>query len=150
MADFTAREQLMLELINRARMDPSGEAARYGISLNQGLASGTISTAPKQVLAGDDALALAADNHSQWMIATDVFSHEETGATRTPTQRMALAGYTFSGSWMSGENISYVGSTGSLDLTTKIAQQHKNLFLSPGHRTNLLEDDFREVGVGQQ
>jgi Ca2+-binding RTX toxin-like protein len=150
MADFTAREQLMLELINRARMDPSGEAARYGISLNQGLASGTISTAPKQVLAGDDALALAADNHSQWMIATDVFSHEETGATRTPTQRMALAGYTFSGTWMSGENISYVGSTGSLDLTTTIAQQHRNLFLSPGHRSNILEDDFREVGVGQQ
>ena len=51
MADATAREQLILEMINRARMDPEGEAARYGISLNQGLTAGTISSAPKQVLA---------------------------------------------------------------------------------------------------
>ncbi len=36
MADATAREQLILEMINRARMDPEGEAARYGISLNPG------------------------------------------------------------------------------------------------------------------
>lgn len=149
MADLTPREQLMLELINRARMDPSGEAARYGITLNKGLPSGTISSAPKQVLAGNDALALSADNHSQWMIDTDVFSHEESGATRTPTQRMALAGYSFTGSWMSGENISFVGTSGALNLTTSIVQQHKNLFLSAGHRTNILEDDFREVGIGQ-
>lgn len=150
MANFTPREQFMLELVNRARMDPKGEAARYGISLNEGLASGTISTTAKQVLAGNDALALAADRHSQWMIDRDIFSHDESGATRTPTQRMTLAGYTFTGSWMSGENLSYVGSTGSLDLTASILQQHKNLFLSAGHRANLLEDDFREIGVGQQ
>lgn len=149
MANLTPREQLMLELINRARMDPSGEAARYGITLNKGLPSGTISTTPKQVLAGNDALALSADNHSQWMIDTDIFSHEESGTTRTPTQRMALAGYTFTGSWMSGENISFVGTSGTLNLTTSITQQHKNLFLSAGHRTNILEDDFREIGVGQ-
>ena len=47
MAANTPQEQLMLELINRARMDPAGEAARQGISLNQGLAAGTISTAPE-------------------------------------------------------------------------------------------------------
>ena len=46
MADFTAREQYMLELINRARLDPKGEASRYGISLNEGVSSGnTISSA---------------------------------------------------------------------------------------------------------
>jgi serralysin len=150
MANFTPREQFMLELINRARMDPKGEAARHGISLNEGLPSGTISSTAKQALAGNDALALAADRHSQWMLDNDIFSHNESGATRTPTQRMTLAGYTFTGSWMSGENISYVGSTGSLDLTASILQQHKNLFLSAGHRANILQDDFREIGVGQQ
>ena len=31
----------MLELINRARMNPVAEAARFGISLNSGLAAGT-------------------------------------------------------------------------------------------------------------
>ena len=36
MANMTPQEQLMLELINRARMDPNAEAARYGIALNEG------------------------------------------------------------------------------------------------------------------
>ena len=48
----------MLELINRARMYPAAEAARLGIALNQGLAPGTISTAPKQVLAMNDLLVI--------------------------------------------------------------------------------------------
>ena len=30
MSDMTPQEQLMLELINRARMDPNGEAKRFG------------------------------------------------------------------------------------------------------------------------
>ena len=64
MAGFTAHEQLMLELINRARLDPAGEAARYGIALNEGLASGTISSTPKQVLAGNEQLGAAAVRHS--------------------------------------------------------------------------------------
>jgi hypothetical protein len=33
----TAQEQLFLELVNRARMDPLGEAARFGCDLNAGL-----------------------------------------------------------------------------------------------------------------
>ena len=82
MAANTAQEQLMLELINRARMDPAGEAARQGISLNQGLAAGTISTAPKQVLAMNDQLVVAADNHSKWMLQYDVFSHQEPAASQ--------------------------------------------------------------------
>ena len=40
-------EQYMLELMNRARANPSAEAARYGIDLNEGLPAGTISAAPK-------------------------------------------------------------------------------------------------------
>ena len=44
-------EQYMLELINRARANPSAEASRYGIGLNDGLAAGTITTAAKQPLA---------------------------------------------------------------------------------------------------
>ncbi len=47
----TAHEQYLLELINRGRLDPPAEAARYGIDLNQGLAPGTITTEPKQPLA---------------------------------------------------------------------------------------------------
>jgi serralysin len=73
-------EQYLLELINRARMDPVGEAARQGVSLNQGLAAGTISSAPKQVLAMNDLLQVAADNHTKWMIANDQFTSQESAA----------------------------------------------------------------------
>ena len=38
MSDLNPYEQYLLELINRARADPGAEAARLGISLNQGLA----------------------------------------------------------------------------------------------------------------
>ncbi len=46
MANMTAREQLMLELINRARMDPRGEADRLDVTLETrpvelGVATGT-------------------------------------------------------------------------------------------------------------
>lgn len=42
MSDLNPYEQYLLELINRARADPGAEAARLGISLNQGLSPGTI------------------------------------------------------------------------------------------------------------
>jgi len=34
----SAAEQYLLEMINRARLDPQAEAERYGLSLNAGLA----------------------------------------------------------------------------------------------------------------
>jgi Ca2+-binding RTX toxin-like protein len=155
MATNSAQEQLMLELVNRARMNPSGEAARFGINLNQGLPAGTISTAPKQVLAMNDLLVISADKHSNWMLVNDIFDHNEIAGTTgftgvTPGNRMSAAGYVFSGTWANGENISWTGSTGAIDATTAIISQHQNLFLSPGHRVNILEDTFREIGVGQQ
>ena len=78
MAANSAQEQLMLELINRARMNPAAEAARQGITLNQGLAPGTISASPKQVLAMNNFLVLSADRHSNWMLVNDIFNHNET------------------------------------------------------------------------
>ena len=53
MAEFSAQEQLMLELVNRARLDPNAEASRLGITLNQGIAAGSITAAAKQPLAGN-------------------------------------------------------------------------------------------------
>ncbi|HEX6093736.1 MAG TPA: hypothetical protein VFZ07_10315, partial [Dongiaceae bacterium] len=63
MAELTAQEQYLLELINRARLDPAGEAARNGIGLNDGLASGTITADSKQPLASNGNLATAAQGH---------------------------------------------------------------------------------------
>ena len=148
MAQPTAQEQLMLELVNRARLDPAAEAARLGISLNQGLPAGTIDATSKAPLAMNALLIDSARAHSSWMIATDTFSHTGAGGS-SPTARMQAAGYQFTGSWRSGENISWSGSTGAVNLTTTIFSQHDSLFRSAGHRANLLQDGFAEAGIGQ-
>jgi hypothetical protein len=146
-AQLTAHEQLMLELVNRARLDPGAEAKRHGIDLNQGLTAGTISTAAKQPLAGNDFLVKAARDHSKWMLDADTFSHTGAGGS-SPGDRMAAAGYKFAGSWTWGENIAYSGTTGTLNVTQTVLNQHGGLFKSAGHRKNMLNDNFREVGIG--
>ncbi len=55
--EITGYSQLLIELVNRARANPAGEAALYGINLNQGLPAGTITPTPKQPLAPHEALA---------------------------------------------------------------------------------------------
>lgn len=147
MAQHSAVEQYLLELINRARLDPLAEASRYGVDLNQGLSSGTISAAAKQPLAGNTDLAQASEGHSEWMLATNTFSHYGAGGSR-PGDRMDDAGYDFTGSWSWGENISWRGTTGSVNVKSFVDSQHAGLFDSAGHRANMLNDYFREGGVG--
>lgn len=149
MAQPTAFEQYFLELVNRARLDPAAEAARLGIGLNDGLAAGTITTAVKQPLAFNPLLIDAAEAHSAWMLATDTFSH--TGANGgSPGDRMAAAGYAFSGSWSWGENISIRwGGTQAINQAA-IDAFHDGLFRSPGHRANIENAGFREIGIGVQ
>jgi hypothetical protein len=141
MAELTPYEQYLLELINRARLDPAAEAARYGVSL------GTITPDSKQPLAPNPFLATAAQGHSQWMVDTDTFSHTGAGGS-SPGTRMSNAGYVFSGSWSWGENISWQGTTGTLNLLSSVDSQHAALFRSQGHRENMLNAGFKEVGVG--
>jgi Ca2+-binding RTX toxin-like protein len=148
MAQPTAREQLMLELVNRARLDPAAEAARLGIALNQGLPAGTIDATSKAPLAMNFLLIDSARSHSQWMLNTDTFSHTGVGGS-SPQDRMDDAGYVFNSPSWNGENISWTGSTGAIDLTAAIYAQHDSLFKSSGHRTNILFENFREMGVGQ-
>ena len=147
MAELTAREQLMLEMVNRARLDPLAEAGRLGIALNQGLTAGTINGAAKQPLAPNELVKDAALAHSQWMIANDIFDHTGAGGTG-PGDRMTAAGYNFTGSWTWGENIAWSGSTGAINGDAYTIELADNLFLSPHHRTNILEGDFRELGTG--
>ena len=139
MANLTSAEQLFIELVNRGRLDPAGEAARLHIALNEGLAAGTISTASKQPLAPNGSLHTAARGHSQYMIDTDTFGHEGIG-DGTPGSRIEGAGYT---GWTTyGENIAYTG-TFAVDFTADTITNYQNLFIDAGiagrgHRTNLL------------
>jgi hypothetical protein len=145
--DPTPQEQLMLELVNRARANPPAEAARFGMDLNENLPPDTISPHPKPPLAFHPHLITAARAHSDWMLAADVFSHDgENGST--PGDRMVAAGYVFSGSWTWGENIAWKGTTGTPNPTQFSVDMHEGLFRSPGHRENLMHAPFDEIGIG--
>ncbi len=143
---LSATEQYLLELINRGRLDPGAEAARYGIDLNASLAPGTISTAAKQVLAPNRLLEAAAIGHSQWMIAADVFSHTGQGGS-TLSGRVNATGYDWN---RLGENIAAQGTSGTINTVQAIEAHHAGLFRSAGHRTNLMNDAFTEVGLAQE
>jgi len=145
---LSIEEQYLLELINQARLDPLAKAASLGIDLNQGLAPGTLSGAAKQVLAPNTLLAQAAETHSDWMLATDTFSHAGAGGS-SAGDRIAAAGYTFSGAWTWGENLAWFGTTGTVDLAAAAVTHDEGLFLSAGHRVNLLADAYREIGIAQ-
>ena len=128
-------EQLVIELINRARANPAAEAVRLGIDLNAGLQPGTISTAPKPPLAPHQILIDVAAAHSQDMIDRDFFDHVNPDG-KNPGARIAAAGYS-ARSW--GENIAIHGGA---------AEAHDLLFTSAGHRVNMLSNNYREIGVG--
>jgi cysteine-rich secretory family protein/hemolysin type calcium-binding protein/FG-GAP repeat protein len=146
----TALEQMILELVNRARLDPAGEAARYGIDLNEGVpANETISPDSKQPLAMNETLLGVARAHSQDMIDRDYFAHN-TPEGVTPFQRMTNAGY---GYRTAGENIAYQSTSGAITNQMTI-DLHKLLFVDSniagrGHRTNLLLGAYQEIGIGQ-
>lgn len=142
----TAAEQYLIELINRARLDPLGEVARAGVDLNAGLAPGTLDGGVRAPLAPNALLAAAADGHSQWMLDTDTFSHTGAGGSM-PWDRTADQGYDGNGV---GENISWRGSTGSINGDTLIGLQHTDLIISAHHRVNILSYSWNEIGVGQQ
>jgi hypothetical protein len=128
-------EQLVIELINRARANPAAEAARLGLDLNDGLPPGTISASPKPPLAPNQMLIEAAAAHSQDMIDRDFFAHLNPDGDG-PGDRIAAEGYS-ARAW--AENIAlHVGA----------AEAHDALFRSAGHRQNMLRDTYRELGVG--
>ncbi|WP_375263871.1 CAP domain-containing protein [Palleronia sp.] len=146
---ITGEQQLMLEMINRGRMDPLAEAARFGIDLDQGLEPGTIQAEPMQALAWNDDLWDAAIAHSDWMLEADVFSHTGEGGS-APTDWIRKAGYDLDGSWSTGENLAYYGTSGDLDLEVAMRAHYDGLFMSPGHRVNTLNAGFREIGISQE
>ena len=149
MAEFNAFEIYMLQLVNRARLDLAGEAVRFGIDLNQGLAPGTITATPKQPLVPNPLLHESARAHSQWMLDADIFNHTGAGGSQ-PFDRMVAAGYVFTPPYAAGENIAYSGTPGPLaQRVAYIDDHHRGLFLSPGHRTNIANPDYREIGIAQ-
>lgn len=142
---MTDGEQYMVELINRARANPGAEASRYGITLNQGLAAGTITTDPKQPLAPQQTLINIAGAHSQDMIDRDYFAHETLGSGTPFSQRATTAGYNWN---LVAENIGYSAKEVSVSESAYVDELHRGLVLSAGHRENIMLPALEEVGVG--
>ena len=96
-------------------------------------------------LAFDSELQSAADQHTHWMLDADTFSHTGSGGS-SPFQRMAAAGYDYRSA---GENIAYISGWGAETIdSADVERLHANLMASPGHKANLLNPNFTEVGLG--
>jgi uncharacterized protein YkwD len=85
----------------------------------------------------------AAERHSSNMVGSRFFDHTSPGGS-TMVHRIRRTGYTRSArAWALGENIAW----GSGRLATA-AQIHRSWMQSSGHRANILQRSFREVGIG--
>jgi hypothetical protein len=153
---------VMLRLVNRARQDPAGEAARLGSSVVD-------SRAPVPSLAYDRATGQSATNHNTWMHlnlgniasgrAPDSFTHYETvdgnstgaPATSTPGYTGATLGARMTAAGMNwgsvGENIltAYSGNTIAVD-EAKMIMNHRGWWESSGHRNNMLSTGYTSFG----
>jgi uncharacterized protein YkwD len=139
-AGLSAEEQLVVELINRARMDPAREVAR----LQEPLASG-IPSAPAEPLAVTRELSAAARGHSEDMDNRDFFAHTNPDGVTASARAMA-AGH---GSTFVGENIGWIGSSNTnFNTQVRAEAHHQNLWNSDGHQRNLMFADWTEIGVG--
>jgi uncharacterized protein YkwD len=90
------------------------------------------------------ALTNAARSHSQEMLDKGYFAHNSYNG-ETVKARLERFGYTFSGYsfWKYGENIYWGSGTSSSPESA-----HKWWMNSAGHKANILNKDFREVGIG--
>jgi uncharacterized protein YkwD len=88
----------------------------------------------------DPKLTRAAEAHSQDMMDRNYFAHETKGSGATFGQRIKREGYSYR---LAGENIAW--GPGSLGSPSSIMREWMG---SPGHRKNILNKGFREVGIG--
>lgn len=117
-------ERLMLDLINEERAEAGLAPVELELDLNE-----------------------ASEDHSTWMLEEDVFSH--TGqAGSSAGDRMEDAGFAFSGNWTWGENIGWQSARGEPGYEDDVRDIHESLMNSPGHRANILSENFTYAGLG--
>jgi hypothetical protein len=158
--DPTAAEQQVLELINRARANPTAEGARLATMSPYPLPGGNIAeglanpgnVGPRPPLTMNSILLSTARAHSQDMWTNNYFAHDSAGGTVTFAQRLTAAGYAYN--W-AGENIakSTSGTAAFLEDFLMVDWSSSGGYPNRGHRVNLLDVDsagapFREIGVG--
>lgn len=146
--DPSPAEQYALELLNRARTNPQAEAALYNIDLQEGVQPGQISGNPVQPLAMNAELSAAAREHSQDMMDNNYFDHYSLDG-RSPWDRITNAGYIYS---YAGENLALRAYSQPVSMGDAALYMHGDLFVDDGvsgrgHRVNMLNENFTEVGI---
>ena len=137
---LSPEEQLMAELVNRARMDVSEESQLQG----EGLASG-IPNQDQAPLAVVHNLSDAARDHSQDMDDRQFFDHTNPDGDE-PWDRAVDAGH---GTTFVGENIAVIASfSTNFDEQARVEDLHTGLWKSDGHQENMLYAPWSEIGVG--
>ncbi len=117
-------ERFMLDLVN-------AERAAVGLS-------------PLQL---EQHLNESSEGHSEWVLDVDTFSHTGQGGSSS-SERMVDAGFVFSGSSRSGENIGYQSERGTAGIYDDVEDIHDSLMESTGHRWNILNPDYEYIGIG--
>ncbi len=162
----TGDEQLYIELINRARANPSAEGARFAATTDPVILSAYSqfgvdltmmqtefnAIAVQPPLAPNASLTTAARGHSAWMLANATQSHNETNPSNTTVSRVTDAGYNFS---FVGENVYayynlvFQGHAGfQVDWGSDEGGEIGGMQSNRGHRVNIHKADYREIGVG--
>jgi serralysin len=124
MAAPSRLESYMLKLINAERAEAGRTPLAFDSDLNE-----------------------AAENHSEWMLQADKFSHTGQGRS-SPQQRVDAAGYDLTGDWILSENIAWSTTRSPSGYKDEVTDLHESLMNSPGHRANILDRDFAEIGIG--
>ena len=160
--DPTALEQQMLEVVNRARMNPTQEGVIldsvntwYSVDARARKPSffanlrGEFASYPAVApLAFSAKLIQSARGHSQDMIARNFFAHVNPSG-QDPTVRATATGYDVG----VGENIDSGGATSGDDVLMShfgFMVDYDNLDASNpiGHRQNVLNSTYSEIGIG--
>ena len=124
MAQANTVEFLMLDLINEERTSRGLNPLEINDALNQ-----------------------SSEDHSQWMLETNTFSHTGEGGS-TARVRIEDADYALEGSWGTAENIGWQSERGAAGIADDVADIHASLMDSPGHRANILNPDLVDIGIG--
>lgn len=124
MSNASILELEMLALINAERAEAGLDAVVLNTTLNA-----------------------AAEDHSQWMLEDDTFSHTGEGGS-SAGDRMATAGFPFEAPSLWAENIGWQSARGEPGYSDDVAMVHEGLMNSPGHRANILNPSIEEIGIG--
>jgi hypothetical protein len=147
--DPTNDEQYVLEIINRARANPTAEGTRLGIDITQNYPTTDPALSPvgaRPPLALNARLREAARKHCEAMYTNAFFAHTNPITGSTFDSRITAEGYVWN---RCGENIAAGGSSTAVQLEDLLMRDDQ--VVGRGHRVNLLDittgSYYREIGI---